>query len=711
MAVTTCVEEPGFIDTVKDSVLQLDVLMMCTEQKTPEGIWYLLSAGEQPQYLRCSKKVYDFICSFDGKKTVTQVFEEQALKTDDMSAQTEVSELSSIIQKLLNMGVLKNPDKKVKNKHWLACLRQPMAVKIPLFNPDRLLDRLGLLGSFLLSWRFLLVFVVLLGYGLSQVATHWNDIQLHWASRFFDPLNIVYMLVLYPALKVLHEIGHGLALKRFGGEAKECGVIFLVLMPLPYINASSSYHFPYKHQRVLVGMAGMLIEFFIATCAWIAWCNIDSVGFLSDILFDIFFIGSFSTLVFNLNPLMKFDGYYILSDLLSINNLNSRSRQYMGSLFKRHLFSITAPTDYIAANEYKWLTLYGVLAIPYRIFISLFIALYLSSKFFFLGVLLALLVIAQQIVTPLIKGFINTHGQAVKQDQQVRFWGVYVGAILLVILLGVVMQFQYSTTLSGVVVLNESQQLKTNQSGFIRQVFVSNGEQVQSGQVLLEIDNPELVNTLAALRVDIEELTARYDQIRAKDVLQAADIYDQRVAVENELAEVTKQAAHLMLTAPGEGVFVQPRRDDLQGSYYNRGDVIGLIYDHSPVIVTAIVDQIDIEKIRDNLSHISVMFKIEPGTVYTGTLMQVIPAASDQLPTRFLGSLKGGDVLVDSRDSSGTKAMRNNFLIQVSVQGADNKAYRSANAQLKFVFNETTVLSRFMAWIEVSWLRNFTPSH
>ena len=182
---TTRVDENCFIETVKDSVLQLDALMTCTQQKTPEGDWYLLSAGEPLQYFRCNKKVYDFIGSFDGHKTVTEIFEAQALKIDDVSAQAEVSELSSVIVKLLNIGVLKNPEKKVKSKHWLAHLRQPMAVKIPLFNPDKLLDRLSLLGGFLLSWRFLILFLLLLGYALSLVAIHWNDIQLHWASQFF----------------------------------------------------------------------------------------------------------------------------------------------------------------------------------------------------------------------------------------------------------------------------------------------------------------------------------------------------------------------------------------------------------------------------------------------------------------------------------------------------------------------------------------------
>lgn len=704
------VDDKNLPGVVQDSVLHLDATMICTEQHTPEGVWYFLSAGEQSQYFRCNKKVYDFICGFDGHKTVAEVIKEKVLNIDELSAQADASDLGSVIIKCLNIGVLKNQDKKVKNKHWLANVRQPMAVKIPLFNPDKLLESLSLLGRFLSSWPFLIVFLLLLSYGLSLVAIHWNDIQVHWASRFFDPLNIAYMLIIYPVLKVLHEIGHGLALKRFGGEAKECGIVFLVLMPLPYINASSGYHFPYKYQRVLVGMAGMLIELFIAISAWIVWCSIDSVGFWSDILFDIFFIGSFSTLVFNLNPLMKFDGYYILSDLLSISNLNSRSRQYISSVFKKYLLNITMPTDYIAPNEFKWLALYGVLAIPYRIFISLFIAIYLSSKFFFLGVMLSLLVIAQQIVVPLIKGFLNTYALAVNQQKQVRLWSVYLGVLLVVVLLGVVMQFQYSTTLSGVVVLNESQQVRANQSGIIRQVFVSNGERVQFGQALLEIDNPELVNTLAGLRVDIEELTAKYDQIRAKDALQAADIFDQRTAVEKELAEVLAQTEHLTLTSPSEGIFVQPRQGDLQGSYYNRGDVIGLIYDNSAVIVTAIVDQMDIEKIRDHLLNISVMFNTEPGTIYSGKLVQIIPAANNQLPTRFLGSLTGGDVLVDSRDASGTKAMRNNFLIQVIVQAVDNRRYQSANAQLKFIFNETTVLNRLMAWAEASWMRNVAPS-
>lgn len=705
---TLSVHEINLIETVKDSVLQLDVGKAPLEQKTPEGVWYVISDSKQKYYFRCNKKVYDFIHLFKGDKTLAVILED--VDSANLAENHNVEELYAVVIKLLNMGILRNSDKKIKNKHWMASLRQPMAIKIPLFNPEALLERLSFLGRFLLSRQFMMVFVLLLSYSISLVAVHWSDLQSHWDSRFFDPINIVYMLIIYPVLKALHELGHGLVLQYFGGKAKECGIVFLVLMPLPYVNTSSSYLFPYKYQRVLVGLAGMLIELCMAIFALIVWCNIDNVGFLSDILFDIFFIGSFSTLIFNLNPLMKFDGYYILSDILSMINLNGRSRQYIGSVFKKRVLNITSKTDYIAPGEHKWLFAYGVMAIPYRIFISLFIALYLSSKFFFLGVMLALFVVIQQIIFPIIKGFKNTYVVAKNQGERRRFIGVVTGVLLSALLLGVVMQFQYSITSSGVVFLNDSQQVRTHQNGIVRQVHAQDGEVVVLGQKVLEIENRELINSQLELRVDIEELTARYDQVRAKDTLQAADIFDQRKGLELELAELVKQVDDLTLTAPSGGIFVQPRQSDIEGSFHRRGDVVGFIFDDSPVIVTAIVDQVDIEKIRDHLAYISVMFKSNPGVVYTGKLLSVVPAASDQLPTRFLGSQEGGDVMVDSRDQSGTKTMKSNFLVQVSVEGAFNGSYRFANAHLKFVFEQTTVLNRLLDWMQVNWLRNSTLS-
>ncbi|MGY8869260.1 MAG: hypothetical protein ACKVJE_02365 [Pseudomonadales bacterium] len=699
------------IDYLMATVFHADLKMKYIEQETSEGSWFLVSDSQQSHYFRCNKNVLNFIKLFDGYKKLSEVLHEVTVNNDIKGYGFNKDDISPVVLKLLRMGVLYENRKEIGKKHWVKNLKQPMAIKIPLFNPDKLLGFLSVIGDVLLNKYFLILYIALFFYSLSLIPVYSSEVSYHWDTRFFDPINIFCMLFVYPALKAIHEIGHGLTLKHFGGESKECGIIFLVLMPLPYINTSSSYLFTDKYQRVLVGLSGMLVELLLAMIAWVAWCHTDNTGMVSDILFDIAFIGSFSTLVFNLNPLMKFDGYYILSDLLSIVNLNNRSRQLVASSFKKYVLKLTKKTDYIAQYEYKWLFIYGVLAIPYRIFISLFIVFYLGSKFFVFGVLLAIWVVAQQMMLPLVRGFLDTYKIAKREKRIGRFLAVLLGSIGVCFILGMALKFQYSFSSSGVVLLNESQQLRAGQEGVITHVFVRHGENVVAGQKIMSMENSSLLDKVSALTIDIEELTARYDEVRAKDLLVAADLFDQRKGLLLELSEAEKQWERLTIVANSEGVFVSPRLEDAEGSFVKRGAVVGMVHDQAPVVVTVIVDQMDIDKIRQRLSHISVVFIANPSVVYRGELLGIVPAASDQLPSRYLGSLEGGDIAVDGRDRSGTKAVRNNFAVQVKVIQGSNVSYKSATAQLKFVFNENSFLNRFMSWFEANWSRNFNESY
>ncbi|WP_028470763.1 hypothetical protein [Neptunomonas japonica] len=699
------------IDYLMDTVFHADLRMKYIEQETSEGSWFLVSDSEQLHYFRCNKNVLNFINLFDGYKKLSEVLHEAKDNNDIESCCFNKDDVAPIMLKLLSTGVLYENRKEIGSKHWVTKLKQPMAIKVPLFNPEKLLVFLSIIGNVLLNKYFLIFYTALFFYSLSLIPVHSSDVSYHWDTRFFDPINIFCMFFIYPVLKAIHEIGHGLTLKHFGGDSKECGIIFLVLMPLPYINTSSSYLFTDKYQRVLVGLSGMLVELLLAMIAWVAWCHTDNAGMVSDILFDIAFIGSFSTLVFNLNPLMKFDGYYILSDILSIVNLNSRSRQLIGSVFAKHVLKLKKKTDFIAKYEYKWLFLYGVLAIPYRVFISLFIVFYLGSKFFIFGVLLAIWVVVQQIVLPLIRGFLDTYKVAKKEKRIGRFFTVILGSIGVCFVLGVGWKFQYNLSSSGVVLLNESQQLRAGQEGVITHIFVRHGDHIIAGQKVMRMENPSLLDKVSALKISIEELTARYDEVRAKDLLAAADLFDQRKGLLLELSEAEAQWKRLTIVADSEGVFVSPRLEDTQGSFVKKGAVVGMVHNQTPLVVTVIVDQIDIDKIRQQLSHISVVFITNPSVVYRGELLGIVPAASDQLPSRYLGSLDGGDIAVDGRDRSGTKAMRNNFAVQVEVIQESNVNYKSATAQLKFVFNESSFLNRCMSWFESNWSRNFNENY
>ena len=192
-----------------------------------------------------------------------------------------------------------------------------------------------------------------------------------------------------------------LAVKRWGGEVHEMGIMLLVFMPLPYVDASSSSVFRDKHKRMLVGAAGILTELFLAAIATFVWFAVET-GTVRDIAYDVMLIGGISTLLFNGNPLLRFDGYYVLADAIEIPNLAQRANRYYGYLIQRYLFAradVSSPVS--APGERSWFLFYGPASAVYRLFILATIVLFLAEEYLVAGVLLGLVAVILQIVVPL----------------------------------------------------------------------------------------------------------------------------------------------------------------------------------------------------------------------------------------------------------------------------------------------------------------------
>jgi putative peptide zinc metalloprotease protein len=192
----------------------------------------------------------------------------------------------------------------------------------------------------------------------------------------------VLIAVLYPFVKALHELGHGYAVKKWGGEVREMGIMLLVLMPMPYVDASSSLAFRSKWQRAFVSGAGIMVELGLAALALIVWVNVED-GITRAIMFNVMLIGGISTLIFNGNPLLRFDGYYVLCDIIEIPNLATRANRYFISLIQRWLLDIEVrEREAVSVAERAWFIAYAMAAFVYRLFIMVTIALFVATKFF-----------------------------------------------------------------------------------------------------------------------------------------------------------------------------------------------------------------------------------------------------------------------------------------------------------------------------------------
>ena len=163
---------------------------------------------------------------------------------------------------------------------------------------------------------------------------HWPELSENLADRVLAVENLLVMWLCFPVVKFLHELGHAYAVKNGGGEVHEMGIMLLVFTPVPYVDASAASGFRSKWRRALVGAAGMLTEILIAAVFIVVWVAAEP-GWLRAIAFNVGLSAGVSTVIFNANPLLRFDGYYILSDLIEVPNLGARGNQYWRYLLER----------------------------------------------------------------------------------------------------------------------------------------------------------------------------------------------------------------------------------------------------------------------------------------------------------------------------------------------------------------------------------------
>jgi putative peptide zinc metalloprotease protein len=198
----------------------------------------------------------------------------------------------------------------------------PLMIKIPLLNPDRLLAAIGPRLSWLLSPGFFFVWMAACLYAVYLVAVGWNHLAVS-AAVILDRENWLRLAVVWVLLKLLHELAHALVCKKYGGTVPAAGVVFLFFAPLAFVDVTSSWRFRSKWHRMATAAAGMYVELFAAAIAVIYWSN-SMPGLGHYLALNVAVMAGFSTLFFNGNPLVRFDGYYILSDLLEIQSLSQQ---------------------------------------------------------------------------------------------------------------------------------------------------------------------------------------------------------------------------------------------------------------------------------------------------------------------------------------------------------------------------------------------------
>ena len=638
--------------------------------------WYVLQDQSNERYHRFSPAAYAFIGLMDGQRTVQDIWELVSTKLgDDAPTQPEVVQLLSQLHSTdvlqcdipPDIAELLHRHERTQQKKWQRKLMNVFAWQFPLFDPERLLQTFAPLVRPFFGWGGAVVWLAIVIPGVLIGATHWSDLTANLIDQITTPQNLILLWFLFPIIKALHEFGHAFAVKVFGGEVHEMGIMLLVFSPVPYVDASASSAFSSKWQRAVVGAAGMIVELMIASIAILVWVSVEP-GIVRTLAYNTIMIAGISTVIFNGNPLLRFDGYHILADLTEIPNLGQRGNKYLGYLCERYPFGREeAQVPHATSGERVWFVGYAVSAFIYRVFIVFVILMYLTDQWFALGMFFAAVTAITWFVIPLGKGFSYLFTSARLRRVRGRAIAVTSGAVAIVIVALCLTPVPFRTRAEGVVWIPDEAVVRAGADGFVERVVGIPGSNVSRGDVLVVCHDSVLTTQLTVLEAQVQEIDARIREQISTNLVKAKILEEEKRYIEEKLVRTRERVRDLVITAKVDGVLVVSRVEDLPGRFVHRGDVLAHVVDLKTLTVRTVVDQTDIDLIRHNTKHVQVRLAERLVSPIDAGVTRLVPAASDELPSPALGSEGGGQVPMDPKDPKGQKALRKVFQMDLQL--------------------------------------------
>lgn len=598
---------------------------------------------------------------------------------------------------------LLNRAEQTRKQEFRGKLTNILAIRLRGFDPDGILTFLNRYVGWIFSKPVVIATCLLLLSAIALIFTNFEQFQnrLPGFQEFFAGSNWLWLGIVLALTKVLHEFGHGLASKRFGSQCHSMGVMFLVLMPCLYCDVSDSWTLKSKWRRIFIAAAGMYFEFILASiCAFIWWFS--EPGWVNMLALNIVFVCSVSTLLFNANPLLRFDGYYILSDLIEVPNLRTKASRVLQRFCGQWMLGIEATPDPFMPTRRRWLfALYSILAVLYRWFITLSIFWFLYNLLEpyglkVIGQAIAMMALWGLIGMPLLQlyRFFSAPGR-ISTVKPLRF-GVTVGIAIMVTAGVLLIPIPHYVRCSFIVQHKDAASVYVEVAGMIQAVHVRESDDVQPGQPLVTLVNPKLLEGIVMLEGEEQIASQKYYSAKQQahyDETAEASVDAQLVswqAVSSQLQQRRESLAHLEITSPISGKVVsasyiaeESDKDGLLNDWYghplesrNRGAflpkgtlVCQVASDGKQLEAILAIDQADIEFVTKG-NQVELWMRQSPDALRTATIDLISPVEMQSVP-RALSSRHGGD-LASAQGPDGQDVPQSaTYQVRVPLERAD----------------------------------------
>ncbi len=656
--------------------------------------WYVLNDPFNNSYFRVRPMAYEFLIRLTPSRTVEEVWDTCLdLHPDSAPGQEDVIQLLTQLyhanllytERSTDTQALFDRFRKRKQRETRSRLLSVMFMRIPLFDPDRLLTALLPLITRMFSRMGSLVWLAVVGYAVKTAIDHAGALG-NQAQGILAPGNLFLLYVGLVLVKTIHEFGHAMACRRFGGEVHTMGVMLLVFTPLPYVDATSSWSFRNPWERALVGAAGMIAELFVAALCTFVWASTGQ-GVVNSLAYNIMFIASVSTVLFNGNPLLRFDGYYILSDILDIPNLSTQANLQLRHAVEKYLFG-RADSKGAAqtGKEAFWLSTFGVLSGIYRVLVFTGIILFVADKFLLAGLVMALVCVVSWVMVPLYRFFnyltTDPHLERTRQ-RAYTVSGLFLGTVLFIL---VVFPFPNRFRAPGILEAVHYIKVVNDAPGYLEKLHVASGTFVEKDTVLMTFRDRELEIETTRVKAQKSETEALLMKAMSSEIADVKPLQKRLETIENRLLDLDKQNSDLVLVAKQRGLWVAPTAAERIGSYLPKATYIGEIVDPSSFRFTTTVSQDDAASLfGGKIQSAEVRIAGHAGTDIKATGYRIIPFEQKKLPSAALGWFGGGDIAVSSKDDTGTLAAESFFAIEADLPfGKDVAFYQGRAGKIRF---------------------------
>jgi putative peptide zinc metalloprotease protein len=623
------------------------------------------------KYFRFKQEEYFLLQQFDGKQNlqdIKRIFERkyrpQTISIEDLVRfasqlhEAGIAQIDTTEQaKVLITRRRKNRWKKVGQ--FFANI---LFIKIPILDPEKLLNWMYPYFRWIFTPWFITFSVGMMLAALTLVVSQWTTFQskLPEFQSFFNWRTIVYFWCSLAVVKVIHEFGHGLTAKHFGGEVHEMGMLFLVLTPALYCDVTDSWLLPNKWKRIWISAAGIYVECFLASLATFVWWN-TTPGLLNSLMLATMFICSVNTILFNANPLLRYDGYYVMSDWLEIPNLRIKSTQFFAYAFQEKVLGLEVPVQSYMPRSRRFLFVtYAVASYLYRWLVTFSILFFLAKvlkpyKLQSISYMLAIGSLIPLLVVPSYQmfKFVRQPGRMrkVKKARAAAFFAV-AGALVAGILL-----IPTPLRVHGTLVLTAAKPklVYAEVPGRLVELKVRDGDPVEAGQLLATLSNPEKFRERAQLYeehdINIIKHEAYNRSIRVTDRSLAQAHMAQAIKLEPAMAKVDEQIGKLNLYAPADGRAMGVPHPETTGQWIKPGKPFCEVGDPRKLEAHLILDQSDIDLIGPRRRAWIKIYGLSE-TTFGSWVSEVARRNRDEVPPE-LSNLAGGEIATKPDEKTG----------------------------------------------------------